>query len=132
LHRRRRSPESLDDHDFPDAALDPELGAIQARHRTDFKQAFQVAVASLSPRDRAVLRALIVDDRSVGDIATLYQIHRVTASRWLADIRRTLLRETRRWLKDRLALDAPSLDSATRMLDSQLDVSLYRLLATDP
>lgn len=132
LHRRRKSPEPLEDYDFPDAALDPQLDAIQARHRTDFKQAFQFAVANLPPRDRAVLRALIVDDRSVGDIATLYQIHRVTASRWLAEIRRTLLRETRRWLKDRLALDANSLESATRMLDSQLDVSLYRLLATEP
>jgi len=134
LHRRRhgRTTEPIDDHTLPDEGIDPQLDALHARHRADFKQAFQAAVAGLPPRERAVLRALIVDDRSVGDVAALYQIHRVTASRWLAEIRRTLLRETRRWLKDRLQLDASSLDSAMRVLDSQLDVSLYRLLAADP
>jgi len=134
LHRRHnhRPTESLDDYEIPDEGIDPELDALHARHRADFKQAFQAAVAGLPPRERAVLRALIVDDRTVADVAALYQIHRVTASRWLAEIRRTLLRDTRRWLKDRLQLDASSLDSAMRVLDSQLDLSLYRLLASDP
>jgi len=35
-------------------------------------------------------------------------------------------------LKDHLELDPSSLDSAMRVLDSQLDLSLYRLLASDP
>jgi len=134
LHRRRqvRPTEPLDDYDLPDDGFDPELDALHARHRADFKQAFQAAVAGLPPRERAVLRALIVDDRTVADVAALYQIHRVTASRWLAEIRRTLLRETRRWLKDRLQLDTSNLDSAMRLVDSQLDLSLYRLLAAEP
>ena len=127
--RRRKPVDSLGDDDLLDAADDPELLALKARHLADFKQAFQAAVADLEPRDRAILRALIVDDRSIGEIAAVYGIHRVTASRWVSEIRHTLLQGTRKRLKATLQLDTPSLDSAIRMIDSNLELSLYRLLA---
>lgn len=130
LRRRRREPlDALHDDDLLEAADDPALIALRARHQVDFKRAFQEAVGELAARDRAVLRALIVDDRSVAEIAAVYGIHRVTASRWLADIRHALLRGTRRRLGSALGLDAPELESAIRMIDTNLDLSLYRLLA---
>lgn len=128
--RKRRPLDPLDDDDLlADAADDPRLLTLKTRHSADFKQAFQAAVAELEPRDRAILRALIVDDRTVGEIANVYGIHRVTASRWVTEIRQALLQGTRRRLQQNLQLDAPSLDSAIRLLDSNLDLSLYRLLA---
>lgn len=128
--RKRKPTEAIGDDDFlADASDDPQLQAVKARHGADFKQAFQAAVAELEPRDRAILRALIVDDRSVNEIATVYGIHRVTASRWVSEVRQNLLVRTRNQLKDRLSLDASSLDSAIRILDSNLELSLYRLLA---
>ncbi len=128
--RKRKPTEAMADDDFlADASDDPQLQALKSRHGADFKQAFQAAVAELEPRDRAILRALIVDDRSVNEIATVYGIHRVTASRWVSEVRHNLLVRTRNQLRDRLALDASSLDSAIRMLDSNLELSLYRLLA---
>ena len=116
------------ERDLMDAADDPQLLALKSRHSADFKQAFQAAVADLEPRDRAILRALIVDDHSVTEVAAVYGIHRVTASRWVSEIRKALLAGTRRRLRQTLDLDEPSLDSAIRLIDSNLDMSLYRLL----
>ncbi len=128
--RKRKPVEPIADDDFlADASDDPELAALKTRHGAEFKQAFQAAVAELEPRDRAILRALIVDDRSVNEIAAVYGIHRVTASRWVSEVRHNLLVRTRNQLKERLSLDTSSLDSAVRMLDSNLELSLYRLLA---
>jgi len=127
--RRRRITEPLDADALLDDDDDPELAVLNTRHGADFKRAFQAAVADLPPRDRTVLRALLVDDRSVNDIAALYKIHRVTASRWLSEIRQRILRDTRTRLQQTLQLDASSVDSAVRIVASELDLSLYRLLA---
>ena len=113
LLRRRRITEPLNDDAFLDEDTDPELAVLNARHGAEFKRAFQAAVADLAPRDRTVLRALLVDDRSVNDIAALYKIHRVTASRWISEIRQRLLHDTRRRLQQTLQLDASSIDSAS-------------------
>ena len=129
LLRRRKPSNSIDDEvDVLDAGDDPALQALKAQHGADFKRAFQESVESLPPRDRAILRALVVDDRSVNDVAAVYGVHRVTASRWVSEIRRALLMGTRTRLRDTLRLSDASLDSAIRLVDSQLDMSLYRLL----
>jgi RNA polymerase sigma-70 factor (ECF subfamily) len=128
LLRRRRPSEPLDEDVFA-ATADPELAVIHARHGADLKAAFQAAVAALSARERAVLRALVIDERIVNDIAALFRIHRVTASRWVSEIRRTLLRDTRRRLSQRVGTDPAALDSAMRIVDSGLEMSLHRLLA---
>jgi RNA polymerase sigma-70 factor (ECF subfamily) len=127
---RKQRPHAEVDDDALEVTDDPHLAALRDRHRLEFKAAFQAAVGDLEPRDRAVLRALLVDDRSVGDIATVYGIHRVTASRWIARIRRQLLNGTRERLRVALALSDSDLDSAIRLVDSRLDLSLYRLLAS--
>ncbi len=129
LMRRQRRSHTIEDTDALVDDQDPELALLRARHGADFKAAFQAAVAALPARARMVLRALLVDDRSVNDIAALYKIHRVTASRWLSDIRDTLLRDTRRRLQHTLQLDPPSLDSAVRVVAADLELSLFRLLA---
>lgn len=127
--RKRKASDSLsDDEDLLDAADDPELQTLKTRHGAEFKEAFQAAVADLSARDRAILRAMIVDDRGVNEVAAVYGIHRVTASRWVSEIRHALLKGTRARLRDKLRLDDTSLDSAIRLIDSNLDMSLFRLL----
>ncbi|MGH7857462.1 MAG: sigma-70 family RNA polymerase sigma factor, partial [Candidatus Binatia bacterium] len=126
---RRRKPAAEIGDDLLDAADDPRLLALKTHHRAEFKDAFQDAVSELDPRDRAVLRALVVDDQTVGEIATVYGIHRVTASRWIAKIRASLLRGTRNRLRVALDLNDRDLDSWIRDVDSGLELSLYRLLA---
>ena len=128
LMRRRKPTGELGDDDLFDASDDPQLAALKNQHSAEFKQAFQAAVEALPARDRAVLRAMIVDDRSVPEIAAVYGIHRATAARWVADIRQALLQGTRKRLGERLHLEDSSLDSAIRLIDSNLDLSLFRLL----
>jgi len=128
--RKRKATDAIDDDDFlADAADDPELVALKSQHGAAFKEAFQAAVRELGSRERGILRALIVDDRSVNEVAAVYGIHRVTASRWVSELRADLLKRTRNQLRDRFGFDASSLDSALRLLDSNLELSLYRLLA---
>ncbi|MFN0247668.1 MAG: sigma-70 family RNA polymerase sigma factor [Kofleriaceae bacterium] len=128
--RKKKPTDAIDDDDFlADAADDPELVTLKAQHGAAFKEAFQAAVRELGSRERGILRALVVDDRSVNEVAAVYGIHRVTASRWVSELRADLLKRTRNQLRDRFQLDASSVESAMRMLDSNLDVSLYRLLA---
>ena len=126
--RRQKPIDAIADDDLLDTGDDPALVALKSQHGADFKRAFQAAVAALPARDRAVLRAMIVDDRSINEIAAVYGIHRVTASRWVSEIRHALLKGTRKELRTQLSLDDSHLDSAMRMIDSNLDLSLYRLL----
>jgi RNA polymerase sigma-70 factor (ECF subfamily) len=126
--RRTRPTADIDD-DVLYADDDPELRVLKSRHRGEFKAAFQAAVAELEPRDRAVLRALVLDDRSVFEVAAVYGIHRVTASRWIAKFRATLLRGTRARLRASTELADRDLDSWIRVVDSGLELRLYRLLA---
>jgi RNA polymerase sigma-70 factor, ECF subfamily len=125
---RKRKPIDVLDDDLLDSNDDPELVALKSQHSGDFKRAFQAAVEALPARDRAVLRAMIVDDRTINEIAAVYGIHRVTASRWVSEIRHALLKGTRTRLRAQLSLDDSNLDSAMRMIDSNLDLSLFRLL----
>lgn len=128
--RKKKPTDAIDDDDFlADAADDPELVALKSQHGAAFKEAFQAAVRELGSRERGILRALIVDDRSINEVAAVYGIHRVTASRWVSELRADLLKRTRNQLRDRFQLDAASLDSALRLLDSNLELSLFRLLA---
>ncbi len=128
--RKKRPTDVIDDDDvLADAADDPELVALKSQHGAAFKEAFQAAVRELGSRERGILRALVVDDRSVNEVAAVYGIHRVTASRWVSELRADLLKRTRNQLRDRLQLDPQSLESALRLLDSNLELSLYRLLA---
>jgi RNA polymerase sigma-70 factor (ECF subfamily) len=110
---------------------DPELAQIRARYAGPFREAFRDALASLSPRERNVLRLVYVEGLTVEQAGAAYGVHRVSVSRWLGQTRQTLLERTRALLAKRLALGASELASVTRMCLSQIDVSLDRLLRED-
>jgi RNA polymerase sigma-70 factor (ECF subfamily) len=111
---------------------DLELYAIQDEYRAEFKRAFQEAFAKLSARDKNLLRMQILEGLSVDQVATLYRVHRGSASRWLTTIRRFLLEETRRTLTERLHTTEADVDDLLELTRSQLDVSLSRLLRETP
>jgi RNA polymerase sigma-70 factor (ECF subfamily) len=116
----------------PDSALDPELLHMKRHYREAFVAALEAALASLAPRDRNLLRLKLRDDLGTGQIAAAYGVHRATAKRWLADVRQRLLTATRAEMRTRLDANTAEVESALRMLDSQLDVSVGRMLGDEP
>jgi RNA polymerase sigma-70 factor, ECF subfamily len=92
------------------------------------KRAFAAAVAQLAPRERTFLRHASVDSLTLDQIAATYQIHRATVARILASARKKLLDATRTNVIAELGITPDEIDSAIRMLDSKLDLSLSRVL----
>jgi len=132
LRKRRRESPSDDDRLFErhGAALDPELVGIERQHHAALKEAFEAAVSELTSRQRNLLRLQTLDGLPVEQIAQLYQVHRVTASRWLRDARAAVAKGTRRHLRQALQLDTKGMASLIRVVQSQIDMSLERVLAT--
>jgi RNA polymerase sigma-70 factor (ECF subfamily) len=62
----------------------------------------------------------------------MFQVNISTVSRWLASARESLLVQTRDGLSRQLHLAPGEFDSLARLLHSQIDVSLVRLLAERP
>lgn len=129
LRRAEHRQDPLEDH----AALaslapdgDPELAAIQAQHRALIK----AALAGLAPRQRSVLRMHLVEGLTIDQIGRAHDVHRATAARWLEHVRDELRVATLRGLRARLGGDADAVASLVRVLDSRLQVSFQRLLAT--
>jgi RNA polymerase sigma-70 factor (ECF subfamily) len=110
---------------------DPELDYVKRRYRAEFKEAFERAVDGLDSRDRLVLRQHTLDGLGIDQLAALHHIHRATAARWVANAREAVLRATQRTLTTSLRISPDELHSLIRLIRSQLDVSLPRLLA-DP
>lgn len=109
---------------------DVELGVLKQRYRVDFQQAVAEAMAQLTARQRNLLRHSFLDGMSIDQIGRLYQVHRSTAARWLAQAREAVLAATRELLAERLDLDESERDGLFRLVESGLDVSLRTLLAS--
>ncbi|HWQ29246.1 MAG TPA: transcriptional regulator, partial [Dehalococcoidia bacterium] len=66
------------------------------------------------------------------EVATVYRVHRATGARWIAQARAALLERLGAELRRRLRADTREVASLVRLLESQLDVTLSRLLAFEP
>ena len=107
---------------------DPELGFLKERYRGEFREAFTAAIEALPDEDRMVLRHRFVDGLTLDQLAAVCGVHRATAARWLARIREALLAGTRVELQSRLRVDRSEFDSIVRLIRSNLEVSVRRLL----
>ena len=61
-------------------------------------------------------------------LARLYGVHETTAARWVARAAERVADDARRGLMARLALSPSSFDSVARMVLSNLDLSISRVL----
>lgn len=107
---------------------DPEVGYLKRQYRNEFKQAFHAAVAALGARQRLLLRQHALDGLSIDQLAALHGVHRATAARQVQAARDAVLAGTRRELMQRLRLSPRELASMMRLIHSQLDLSLPRVL----
>lgn len=114
-----------------DANDDPELEHLKTTYRTQFKQAVQKALTKLPPKHRNLLRHEHLDGLDPDQMAALYGVHRATLYRWREQSRAVLLKETRTIIEREMALSRGEFESMMRLIQSQLDVSLLRVLDED-
>ncbi|MBL8957873.1 MAG: sigma-70 family RNA polymerase sigma factor [Myxococcaceae bacterium] len=112
----------------PAAAGDLDTQLLKARFAPEFKAAFQEALTTLSPRDLNILRMTYLDGVSPEEIGRVYQTHRTTVWRWLNTCREELLSQTRKKLAERVKVNDGELSSLMNAVQSQLDVSINRML----
>lgn len=113
-----------------DRSTDPELAAFKQRYRDEFKRAIQDALAAASPEARNLLRHHLLDGLSLTEIACVYHVDKATISRRLAKVRAALASATRRTLRARHQLTGSEVESLARLVESELEASLARLLGT--
>jgi RNA polymerase sigma-70 factor, ECF subfamily len=109
-------------------AADPELDRLKQTYRNEFASCFAEALASLEARERTILRMNSIDRLSIDEIGSVYAVHRATAARWLERARVAVAERTEQLLAERLALTTGEVASVIRLVRSELDVSLERLL----
>lgn len=112
----------------PDVA--PELAHLKERYRAQLRDAFTRALSGLSDRHKALLRYRFVDGLAVDRIAAIYKIHRGTMHRWLADARDAVATATEGAMAG-VGVAPAELASLQRLVRSQIDLSLSRLLDAD-
>ena len=104
------------------------LFGLKEKYRDEFRRAFRDAMERLSPRERNLLRYECVEGLTRDEIAGIYGVSRATVARWRAACRKRLFDTTREAFTARLELPSEEFDSVLRMIESQLHVSLTRLL----
>ncbi len=107
---------------------DPEVAHLEKLYRAEFREALEAALRALSERDRVLLRMSYVDGVSMVQLGRLYGVHETTAARWVKAAAGTVAEDARRRLTERLSLSGSSLDSIARLVLSNLDASISRLL----
>ncbi|NTX60716.1 sigma-70 family RNA polymerase sigma factor [Myxococcus sp. CA051A] len=134
LVNERKGPALSDDaplEALSGAPHDMELQYLKSRYGADFNAAFQEALAGLEPRARTLLRMHLVDGMGTARIAEAYGVDRSSVKRWLATAREWLLDQTRTRFAARVGARVPELGSLLAQLQSQLDLSIRRLMKTE-
>ena len=114
--------------DLTSAGADPEIDHLKRTYHAEFRRAFADVLASLSSRDRNVLRYHFLQGLNIEQIGAIHSVHRATVARWLASLRKDLLESTRKALARRLQVGDAEVESIMRLIRSQLDASIERLL----
>lgn len=127
---RRRQPASADDEvaRLVEETDDPELRYLKQRYREEFRRSFATALAALPPPQQLLLRLDVVEQLTIDQAAAIYGRSRTTTGRHLHEARQALARRTLDDLQVRLALDPAEVQSVARLVQSQLDLSVQRLL----
>lgn len=107
---------------------DPEVALVRARYQSEFLAAFRDAMASLSPRERTLLRLTLLEGLTPGRIAAVYGVHRTTAMRWIEATQEAVLARTRSGLMGRLRLSSSECDGILAVMRSHIPWSIASLL----
>jgi RNA polymerase sigma-70 factor (ECF subfamily) len=110
---------------------DPELVAAKLEHQDEFREALTECLATLGPREKTLLRMNFNDHMNIDEIGVVYRVHRATVARWLAAIRSQVFECVCQKLSLKLRSSPSEVASLVRLVRSDIDVSIRRLLAGD-
>ena len=113
------------------ATTTPQAGCsitFQARYRPHLKTAVQDALASIADADRLLLHRHAIEGLTVEQLGAEQGVHGSTISRRLTRIRQEIFDRTRKNLLAEVRLNESEFTSIVRVLRSDLDVSVRRIL----
>jgi RNA polymerase sigma-70 factor, ECF subfamily len=125
--RRSRQGEPLE-LDSKSVATDPELDYLKLRYAADFKLALEAALLKLDARQVTLLKLSFIEQLSASAIGVMYGVSSRTVQRWLVELRDAVRLSTRQALQARIAISPTELESLLGLVDSQLSLSLHRVL----
>jgi RNA polymerase sigma-70 factor, ECF subfamily len=128
LRRARHGQRAALELDSPSVPTDPELDYLKLRYAADFKIALEAALAQLDARQVTLLKLSFIEQLSASAIGVMYGVSSRTVQRWLVDLRDAVRLSTRRALQARIAVGPSELESLLGLVDSQLSLSLHRVL----
>jgi len=109
-------------------APDPELRHLKAMYGAELREALVAALAALAARSRALLRLRFADGVEPAQLGRLYRVRESTASRWVTEALAEVAADASRRLIERLALAPSAAGSIARLVTSELDLGIARLL----
>ncbi len=68
--------------------------------------------------------------QTIDQIGVVYSVHRATAARWVDAAKRSLRTLTNKVLAERFDLRGPDLERVVSLIESRIELSIDRLLAT--
>jgi RNA polymerase sigma-70 factor (ECF subfamily) len=129
LNRQRRHSElslPLEVAPLPAASpeWEPEASLLMKTNKRELSEAFREALASLSSRERNVLRCHFIEELSIDRIGALYGVHRATAARWVNHARETLCKQTYAQTQRRISVSDAEFQGMVLLLESEVHVHL--------
>jgi RNA polymerase sigma-70 factor (ECF subfamily) len=110
----------------------PETSAAKNRHRPLLQAALEETLLGLCPRDKTLLRLHYIDGLNIDAIGRIYRVHRATVARWLVSIREDVLGRLKTRLAFELRGNEAEAHSLVALFDSELHLSVQRLLGAEP
>jgi RNA polymerase sigma-70 factor (ECF subfamily) len=121
---RRAADELVEEHLLADVGI----GELETRrYRGALEAAIRRVFAGLEARDRNLLRMHYVDGLSLERLGALYQVHRATAARWLAELRGRIVEGVEGDMRAGLKLTPSEFQSVFRVARSELEASFCGL-----
>jgi RNA polymerase sigma-70 factor (ECF subfamily) len=111
---------------------DPQFEILRAQYHAEVRGAMEAAFAALSSKDRRLLRGQLVERLGTDDLGAMFGVHRTTAARWVERARARLIEHAHAALRERVGAGDQTVRSLVQMVRSQIDLSVARLLQTDP
>jgi RNA polymerase sigma-70 factor (ECF subfamily) len=110
---------------------DPAIGHLKMRYAREFNEAFAETLRSLPIEERNLLRLYFLKGMTTSAIGAALGVHNATVGRRIARARERIIEQMRELLSERLRVDPEELESIIGLMQSQLDVTISRLLQLD-